>query len=199
MEEKKLDLNSIIGFGLIFLILVWVMYNSQQNQAKEQLEKAKQEQVQKQAQPKVAQPKVVVPDTLKAVVSDSVQVAQLKSSLGVFAYSAALPSAKESFTIIENDLVRLKIANKGGYIVEAEMKQFEQFKKGSGQKVQIIKDGNADFNIQLKTTDNRLLNTRELFFEPVVTKEGTNQVLTLRLKASGTQYLEYRYVLKPND
>ena len=199
MEEKKLDLNSIIGFGLIFLILVWVMYNSQQNQAKEQLEKAKQEQVQKQAQPKVEKPKVVVADTSKAVVSDSVQVAQLKSSLGAFAYSAALPSAKESYTTLENKLVRLKIANKGGYIVEAEMKQFEQFEKGTGKNVQIIKKGNADFNIQLKTTDNRLLNTRELFFESVVTKEGANQVLTLRLKASGTQYLEYRYVLKPND
>ena len=199
MEEKKLDLNSIIGFGLIFLILVWVMYNSQQNQAKEQLEKAKQEQVQKQAQPKVEKPKVVVADTSKAVVSDSVQVAQLKSSLGAFAYSAALPSAKESYTTLENKLVRLKIANKGGYIVEAEMKQFEQFEKGTGKNVQIIKEGNADFNIQLKTTDNRLLNTRELFFEPLVTKEGANQVLTLRLKASGTQYLEYRYVLKPND
>ena len=199
MEEKKLDLNTIIGFGLIFLILVWVMYNSQQNTAKEELEKAKQEQVQKQAQPKVEKPKVVVTDSTTAVVSDSIQVAQLKSSLGAFAYSAALSSAKESFTTIENDLVRLKIANKGGYIVEAEMKQFEQFKKGSGQKVQIVKEGNADFNIQLKTTDNRLLNTRDLFFEPVVTKEGTNQVLTLRLKASSTQFLEYRYVLKPNE
>jgi YidC/Oxa1 family membrane protein insertase len=198
MEEKKLDLNSIIGFGLIFLILVWVMYNSQQNNAKEQLEKAKQEQVQKQAQPNVEKPKVLVTDASTAVVSDSIQVAQLKSSLGSFAYSAALPSAKDSFTTLENDLVRLKIANKGGYIVEAEMKQFEQFKKGSGKNVQIIKEGNADFNIELKTIDNRSLNTRDLFFEPVVTKEGANQVLTLRLKASPTQFLEYRYVLKPN-
>jgi YidC/Oxa1 family membrane protein insertase len=199
MEEKKLDLNSIIGFGLIFLILIWVMYNSQQNTAKEELEKAKQEQVQKQAQPKVAPTKVVVADSSAAVVSDSLKVAQLQNSLGSFAYSAALPTAKESFTTLENQLVRLKIANKGGYIVEAEMKAFEQFKKGSGQNVQIIKEGNADFNIQLKTTDNRSLNTRDLYFEPVVTKEGANQVLTLRLKASPTQFLEYRYVLKPND
>ena len=199
MEEKKLDLNSIIGFGLIFLILIWVMYNSQQNAAKEELEKAKQEQVQKQAQPKVAPTKVVVADSSAAVVSDSLKVAQLQNSLGSFAYSAALPTAKESFTTLENQLVRLKIANKGGYIVEAEMKAFEQFKKGSGQKVQIIKEGNADFNIQLKTNDNRSLNTRDLYFEPVVTKEGANQVLTLRLKASPTQFLEYRYVLKPNE
>ena len=82
MEEKKLDLNSIIGFGLIFLILIWVMYNSQQNTAKEELEKAKQEQVQKQGQPKVAATKIVGTDTTTAVISDSLKVAQLQNSLG---------------------------------------------------------------------------------------------------------------------
>jgi len=124
---------------------------------------------------------------------------QLQSSLGSFAYSASLPSAKAAFTTLENELVRLKIANKGGYIVEAELKQFEQFKKGSGQKVKIIKDGNADFNIELKTADNRTLNTKDLFFEPVLTKEGANQILTLRLKSANDKYLEYRYVMKPNE
>ena len=29
MEEKKLDLNSIIGFVLIFGILIWMMYQNQ--------------------------------------------------------------------------------------------------------------------------------------------------------------------------
>jgi YidC/Oxa1 family membrane protein insertase len=199
MEEKKLDVNSIIGFGLIFVILIWVMYNSQQKEAAAQVKKAQQEQVEAKANPTPT--KVVSntePETQKPV-SDSVQVAQLKSSLGSFAYSATLPPAKAAFTTIENELVRLKIANKGGYVVEAEIKQFEQFTKGSGKKVQLIKEGNADFNIELKTTDNRTLNTKDLFFEPVLTKEGTNQVLTLRLKAGNAQYLEYRYVLKPNE
>jgi len=199
MEEKKLDVNSIIGFGLIFVILIWVMYNSQQKEAAAQVKKAQQEQVEAKANP--TSTKVVSttePETQKPV-SDSVQAAQLKSSLGSFAYSATLPSAKAAFTTIENELVRLKIANKGGYIVEAEIKQFDQFTKDSGKKVQLIKDGNANFNIELKTNDNRTLNTKDLFFEPVLTKEGTNQVLTLRLKAGNAQYLEYRYVLKPNE
>ena len=127
MEEKKLDVNSIIGFGLIFVILIWVMYNSQQNEAKERAKKAQQEQVEAKEKPT---PTKVVKTETKAVapVSDSIQAAQLQSSLGSFAYSASLPSAKEAFTTIENEVVRLKIANKGGYIVEAEMKEFEQFK-----------------------------------------------------------------------
>lgn len=29
MEEKKFDINSIIGFVLIFGILLWMLYNNQ--------------------------------------------------------------------------------------------------------------------------------------------------------------------------
>ena len=32
MEQKKLDLNSIIGFILIFGILIWIMYQNQPTQ-----------------------------------------------------------------------------------------------------------------------------------------------------------------------
>lgn len=198
MEEKKLDLNSIIGFGLIFLILIWVMYNSQQNEAKEKVKQAQQEQVEAKQNAAATAHKETETEVMTAV-SDSLKAIQQQSSLGAFAYSASLSSAQNDFTTIENEVVRLKIANKGGYITEAEMKEFEQFTKGSGKKVHLIKNGNADFNIELKTSDNRTLNTKELFFEPTLTREGKNQVLSLKLKAGTNQYLEYRYVLKPNE
>ena len=44
-----------------------------------------------------------------------------------------------------------------------------------------------------------MLNTKDLLFEPTVTKEGENTVVSMKLKTSETAYLEYRYVLKPND
>jgi YidC/Oxa1 family membrane protein insertase len=50
-----------------------------------------------------------------------------------------LPSAKAGMTTIENELVKLTIANKGGYIVEATLK-IRKIQKGSGQLVQLIKD-----------------------------------------------------------
>jgi hypothetical protein len=64
---------------------------------------------------------------------------------------------------IENKLVKLKIANKGGYIVEATLKNFERFTEGSGQLVKLIKDNNAHLNVQLLTSDNRTLNTKDLY------------------------------------
>ena len=110
-----------------------------------------------------------------------------------------MPSAKGGVTTIENELVTLKIANKGGYIVEATLKNFERFKKGSGELVKLVKDNNASLNIQLFTSDNHTLNTKDLYFEPTLTKNGEDQILSMRLKAGANEYLEYKYVLKADD
>ena len=198
MEQKKLDFNSIIGFILIFGILIWIMYQNQPTPKEIAAEKAKKEQVEKAKTAKVQEVKVAQVIN-NPVLDDSLQIAQLKSTLGSFAYSATLPSAKESFTTLENNLVKIKIANKGGYIVEAILKKYESIKKGSGQLVTLIKNNNSDLNISLQTQDNRTLQTKNLFFEPTLTKVGENQILSMRLKAGANEFLEYKYVLKPND
>ena len=194
MEQKKLDLNSIIGFVLISGILIWMLYSNAPT--KEELqEKAKKEQVEKKAQ----EVKSVTSTIVAAPVADSAQTAVTQAALGSFGYSATLPSATDAVTEIKNELLSLKISNKGGYIVEATVLGYEQFEKNSKKAVQLIKDNNASLNITLNTTDNRTLQTKEMYFEPKLTKEGENQVLTLQLKAGPDQFLEYRYVLKPND
>jgi YidC/Oxa1 family membrane protein insertase len=199
MEEKKLDLNSIIGMLLIAGIFFWMMYQNKPSEAQLAAEKAKKELVAKEAQAKAVSAKQIVAPTAAVVAGDSTQLAQLQKTLGGFAYSATLPSAKNDITTIENDYVLLKIANKGGYIVEATLKNFEKFKKKSGQLVSLIKDNNADLNIQLQTNDNRVLNTKDLYFEPTLTKVGADQILSMKLKAGANEYLEYKYILKPKD
>jgi len=199
MEEKKLDLNSIIGFVLIVGILIWIMYQNQPDEKQVAAEKAKKELVQKQQAETQKVKTAIAAVTKDTTAADSTQLSALKATLGNFAYSATLPSAKESFTTIENELVKITIANKGGFITEATLKNQERFKKGSQQLVSLIKDNNSDFNISLLTQDNRTLQTKDLFFEPTVTKVGDNQIVSMRLKAGANEYLEYKYVLKPND
>lgn len=195
MEEKKFDFKSIIGFVLISGILMWMMYSNQPT-PEELKEKEKQEQVKKEQEEKQD---VVASPTTASIESDSISKEKAKAALGTFAYSATLPSAKEEVTEIKNDVLSLKIANKGGYIVDATVLGYDKFTKNSNQPVKIIKDNNAKFDIALNTTDNRLLHTSDLFFEPKVSKEGENQVVTMQLKAGPTQFLEYRYVLKPGE
>ncbi|TAF70848.1 MAG: membrane protein insertase YidC [Flavobacterium sp.] len=199
MEEKKIDINSIIGFILIFGILVWIMYQNQPDPKVVAAEKAQKELVLKAQKAKELANKAVEKATVAVATGDSTQLVALQKTLGNFAYSATLPSAKNDFTTIENEVIKLKIANKGGYIAEATLKNFEKFKKGSGQLVELIKNNNANLNIVLQTNDNRTLNTKDLFFEPTLTKIGADQVLSMKLKSGSNSFLEYKYIVKPND
>lgn len=196
MEEKKLDLNSIIGFVLISGILLWMLYANTPT-PEEIKATAKKEQVEKQA--KQAKKVKTVSAITEAVPSDTTQTAAAQAQLGSFGYSATLPSATDAVTEIKNEVLAIKISNKGGYIVDATVLGFEQFEKNSKKAVQLIKDSNASLDITLQTADNRTLHTKELYFEPKLTTEGKNQVVTLQLKAGPDQFLEYRYVLKPNE
>ncbi|MBP6425333.1 MAG: membrane protein insertase YidC [Flavobacterium sp.] len=200
MEQKKLDINSIVGFVLIFGILIWIMYQNQPDPKVIAAEKAQKELVAKAAKAKELEQKSIEKAAVAVVTTgDSTQLVQLQKNLGNFAYSATLPSAKADFTTIENEVVQLKIANKGGFIVEAVLKQHEKFKKGSGKLVELIKDNNTNLNITLQTADNRSLNTKDLYFEPSLSKVGEDQILSMKLKAGADEFLEYKYILKPND
>lgn len=199
MEQKKLDFNSIIGFILIFGILIWIMYQNQPDPKEVAAEKAQKEKVEQAKKTQAAAQQQLELTQATATPGDSASLAKLQGVLGSFAYSGTLPSAKGGVTTIENKLVRLKIANRGGYIVEAELKNFEKFKKGSGQLVKLIEKNNADFNLTLQTRDNRTLQTKNLYFEPTLSELNGNKVLSMRLKSGPDAYLEYRYVLKPDD
>lgn len=199
MEEKKFDRNSLIGFLLLFVIFGWMMYNTSKQTEQEELEKAKKEKLAQKQKQQEAVAQKITQVAVDSTVSDTAKLQKLKTTLGSFAYSATLPSAKDGFTVLENQLVTLKIANKGGYIAEATLKNYEKFKKGSGDLVSLIKNNNSALNIELKTADNRLLNTKDLYFEPTVSKEGDKQVLSMKLKAGNNQYLEYKYTLPSND
>lgn len=194
MEQKKFDFRTLFAFVLIFGILLWIMYQNQPTPEQIEASKTKQELVEQQNTP--SQPLQTEFTSEEMSQNDSLRMVQLQSSLGSFALSGTI---EEKTSVLENEVLRLEISNKGGYITKAEVKNFEQFRKGSGSVVNIIKDNNAEFNIQLKTQENRIFNTKDLMFEPVLLKEGENQVLTLRLKSDENRFLEYRYVMKPEE
>lgn len=193
MEEKKIDVNTIIGFVLIFGILIFMFYQNQPTPEQLEAEKAKQEQV---AAEQVATEKVPVAAPIEESstvnLQDSTAVADYKGTIGAFGYTAAT----DGLTDLENELVSLKVSNKGGQIVEAVMKNFVTY---DSVPVYLVKDGNAAFGLDFTTSDNRLLNTKDLYFEPSLSKNGDNQVLSMKAKVAADKFLEYRYEMKPDD
>ncbi|MDT7833057.1 membrane protein insertase YidC [Flavobacteriaceae bacterium S356] len=185
MEQKKFDLNSFIGMLLLGAILLWY-FNTQTPEVEptETNTEVAKDSV------KPATENISTP-TFK---NDSVKRSSLQNQLGAFAQSAI--NGKEGETTIENDLLKLRISNKGGQIIEALIKGYKTY---DSLPLYMIKDKNASFNINFGTTDNRILNTKDLFFEPSLTKNGENQVLSMKLKVSDTQFLEYRYEMKPDN
>lgn len=200
MEEKKFDLNSIIGFILIFGILLFMMWQNQPT-PEEIAEQEKQAQIEADKKAEAEKPqeatKVITEEDYSLDnPNDSVKVAALKNKLGAFAYASTLPSASGGNTEIQTDVLDLKFSNKGGFISEVILKQFVDY---DSIPIALIQDGNEQFNITFPTADNRILNTKDLYFQPSVTKNGDNTVVSMRLKVSESKFLEYRYEMKPDD
>ena len=195
MEEKKLDLNTIIGFLLIGAILLYMLW--QQQPTPEEIaaqEEARQEELATEAAQNKA---VLTPNNESSQTFDTPQnLENLKNKVGDFAYAMTLPSATSAITTFENEVLALKIDNKGGFISEVKLKSYVNH---DSIPVYLIKDGSSQFNLNFTTTDNRTLNSSELYFQPTLSTSGDNQILSMRLKVSESQFLEYRYELKPKD
>lgn len=196
MEEKKLDINSIIGFVLIIAIMLGWMYffRPSEEELAAQKEKNKVENVEQQNnETKSASKSDIRVSTVQPISQqDSVAVANYKNAVGSFGFT----TISDRETTLENDLLKLVIANRGGQIVEAKMKQFVTY---DSIPVWLIKDGNADFGLSFTTADNRVLKTQELYFEPEKSTNGSNEVLSMKAKTGPNQYLEFRYEIKPKE
>jgi YidC/Oxa1 family membrane protein insertase len=200
MEEKKFDLNSLIGMLLLGALAFIFIYQNQPSP--EELEQQKlTEQHVKDSIANLATTKVV--PVKKEIVTapvinlgDSIAVAIANSKKGTFDYAATLPSAKTNETTLKNDLLEIKVSNKGGQITSLKLNNFKTY---DAKELYLIKDNNALLNLTFSTNDGRTLHTKDMYFEPVLSKDGENQVLEMRLKTDDNKYLAYRYVLKPND
>jgi len=190
MEQKKFDVNSFIGMILLGGIIFWWM-STQEPEIDTTNDKTKTEIA---ASPETNSTVNTNAVSTPAFENDSIKQRNLKNQLGAFAQSAI--SATEGVSILENEVVRLTINNKGGQIKEALVKNFKTY---DSLPLYLIKDNNASFNINFGTTDNRILNTKNLFFVPTITTNGDSQIVSMKLKVSETQFLEYRYEMKPKE
>ena len=189
MEQKKFDVNSFIGMILLGGIIFWWM--STQEPTIDTNDTNDTEIV---TSPESNNNTSNAFSNTTAIENDSIKQLNLKNQLGAFAESAI--NATAGFSALENEVVKLTINNKGGQIKEALVKNFKTY---DSLPLFLIKDNNASFNINFGTTDNRILNTKDLFFAPTLTTNGDIQIVSMKLKVSETQFLEYRYEMKPKE
>ncbi len=198
MEEKQFDAKSIIGYVLLLAIALWYFYANRPTE--EELAAQKEAKVKAEIQKlkeATSNRLITVENSVAVSATDSLGKIKAYQELGAFGFSKTLNAANGGETVLENEVLYLKINNKGGYITEARLKEYKAY---NGEELLLIKNGaNASLGIDFNTKDNRVLSTKNLFFEPSLSKVGNNQQLSMKLKVSATQFLEYVYTIKPGD
>lgn len=132
-----------------------------------------------------------------SALSDTARQAMMADRLGPFAAGA---TGTATVTVLENELIRVSLSNKGGRVKSVELKQY---KTSDGKPVVLFESDSSRFGLNF-FAQNRSIATDELFFQPMgagFAVAGTDSnSLTMRLSAgSPDRYIDYVYTLRGNS
>jgi YidC/Oxa1 family membrane protein insertase len=196
-----MDKNTIIGFVLIAVILIGFSVMNRpseedlvrQQRYNDSIAKVEQAKLEAQKVQQAINP-IATTDSLNA--NDTTSVSKVTDAYGDFSAAAF---GEEKFYTLENEVVKIKISNKGGHICSVELKNY----KTHDSLPLVLFDGKENsMGFTLVTNNNRIVNTSNLFMEPVsdIRKDKNgSQTLQLRLKTTGSAYIDFVYTLPAND
>ncbi len=194
--------NTVIGTLLMCALLFGYMYVSQptpeqieaQRRYNDSIAKAQAEAVVEKAA------EAITADALsesEATPKDSAQMALLDSlnNVKIFQTYGNLAEATKGTAekvVIENDVLRLTLSTKGGQIVEAVLKQYDDYQ---GDTLVVFNENNNDLYYTLNTPKGSF-NTDKFYFEPV---NVTDSTATMRLKTNDGAEFDFVYALPTAD
>lgn len=129
-------------------------------------------------------------------VNDSTRKATISDTYGDFSASA---QGTEKFYTLENELIKITLSNKGGRVYSVQLKKY--YKRDSlnhNQPLILFDAKESNMGFTFVTNNNRVINSSNLYFEPVsgiTTDSNGNQTLILRLKTTGSAYVDFAYTL----
>lgn len=182
MEERKFDPYQFIGFILIAIILTWMLY---QNQPQEGVSQDTSMDTTELATPKGA------PST---VVNDSIAQIVLQNTYGDLA--AFMQERPNEIQTLRSDKLLVQVDSKGGNLIKVQLTEFENYQS---EPLQLIADNNTELNIEIPLRDGRVLNSRDFYFTPTLTKQGDTEVLTLTSGANSGMQLVMDYIINPSS
>jgi len=167
-----MDKNTITGLALIFVILITFSYFNKPSESDIEAAKQQRDSIVQVEAAKVQQAEVeakAATATLQAKVanppSDSAGIAgvenDLKNLYGVFYESA---KGTEKFITLENNLMKVRVSNKGGKIYSVELKGYKRF---NGEPLVLFEGDKNRFGLNF-FSQNKSIQTDQFFFTPSV-------------------------------
>lgn len=186
-QEKKTDYNSVIGFALIGIVLFWFLNNQadiveSQNQA-----------ITEQVEASTTSPlEVEANDVSLESISNSVS-SDLQEVYGAFAQAAAVEDLSEKI-YLENDLIKVELAAKGGRVTSVYLKEYQTY---DSLPLNLLREDSSRFDLTF-WSQNRRLQTSDFTFESRASQFGDSESVSMRLNVQEGKYLEFVYSLAPN-
>lgn len=191
-----MDKNTLIGFLLIGVVLVAFSWfnrpTPEQIEAQRHYQDsiAKIEYAQQMDLVREAQREAFVKDSLENL-PDSVRASLLRQDFGVF---ANVMTGTETYTTLQNDVLELRVSNKGGRICYARLKEFDNYK---GEPLVLFDENSSSLTFNLVTAASQVLSTDELYFTSV--KGDDPNQLIMRLQVENGRHLDFTYTLEPGS
>lgn len=197
-----MDRNTIVGIILIAAVLIiWGIASSPSKEEKEAQQRRidSLNQIREQIPEPVTDESEQVADVEENISEPLIteDSADLVSQYGAFAAAA---KGEDAYYTIENGLIKLKVSALGGRPYSVELKEYKTFNQ---QPIILFTGDSTRFGLNFYHR-NKHIATNDLFFqspeepsEKIVTDESDS--LIMRLMVDAEHYIEYRYILDPED
>ena len=197
MEDKQNNLNTIVGIGLIFLLVfLWMQYAAPvETEPKPGQATPTTEKQDTPANPTAAAPATPAPNP---VTSDSANQQALNTQFGSFAPAA---QGTEQVLTLENELMRVSFTSKGARIKEVFLKKYKKINTDTSGKdvtapLRLLEDAKNRFDYLIPAANaSGLVNSGDLYFQ--VTQSENKLVFRAPTNTGG--YFEQSYTLSPDN
>lgn len=197
-----MDRNQIIGFGLIFMLLIGYTYLTKPSPEEVKAMQARQDSIERLQQmdttQQLADGALPVGDTIAAL-DDSVAMAQNASVFGAFAPASV---GEAEVVTLANDVMEIAFSTKGAQIEAVWLKAFEKFEKQDDNtfvkvplKLLEDKKDRLEYIIPVANTAKGTVRSSDLYY--TASLEG--KTLRFRANAGEGRYLEQVYTLEGDD
>ncbi len=213
-----MDKNQITGIVLIFVILFGFWFINKPSQEEIEIAKHRQDSIRIAQNAKdLEASRIQMEENSVLKQDDSTLHQEVANRYGTFGNSAI---GTEEFYVIENNLMKVTLSNKGGKVYSVELKGYLTYDK----KPLILFDGdNNNFGISFASSQARNINTEDLYFTPSIEQKlitvkggevkkgsegnveyneenpGGKESLTMTLDIGDGATLKYVYTLEHNS
>jgi YidC/Oxa1 family membrane protein insertase len=182
-----MDRNTLVGFGLIFAIIIGFAYFNQPSDQEVQALKRERDSIALVKQRNDSMEVALASDVQKSEEMKVVDSATMSSAFGGF---SSFVNGKEEFSTLENENLKIVLTNKGGRIYSVELKKYKRY----DQSPLVLFDGSGnEFAYSFATADAKAISSKDLYFTPQVSSAGKS--LSMFVKLAENKYIEQRYTL----